>query len=50
MPVYPGAPSVLLEFPALEAMLVFGHVDALAAEADAFHFEAHALLQGGFAL
>ena len=37
----------LLELPALEAMLVFRHIDALAAEADTLHFEARTLLQGG---
>ncbi len=38
----------LLEFPAAETVLVLGHVDALAAEANTLHFEARALFEAGF--
>src|SRR5581483_3639852 len=41
---------MLIEFPGAEAVLVGGDVDALADEMDAFHFEAHALLEAGFVL
>jgi len=43
-------PLPLVEFPGLEAVLVFGHVHALAAEAHAFEFQAGALLQARFEL
>src|SRR2546422_30524 len=39
-----------LEFPRAEAVLVRDDVDALADEFDAFHFEAHPLLESGFEL
>src|SRR5262245_36791574 len=38
---------LMLELPRPEAMLVFGHIDALAAESDAFHFETHTLFVAG---
>jgi hypothetical protein len=42
--------SLILYFPRPEAVLVGNHVYALASKADAFHFQAHALFQGGFAM
>lgn len=40
----------LVELPGAEAMLMFGHVHALAAEANAFEFQAGALFEAGFEL
>src|ERR1017187_10780051 len=40
----------LFELPRAETVLVFGHVDTLAAKAYAFHFKPRALLEAGFVL
>ena len=40
----------LFELPRTETVLVFGHVDALAAEPYAFHFKPRALFEAGFVL
>jgi hypothetical protein len=40
----------LFELPRAETVLVFGHVDTLAAKAYAFHFKPRALFEAGFVL
>ena len=42
-------PRNSVEFPAFETVLVFGHIDAFASEADAFRIQSEPLLDGGVA-